>query len=287
MTYANCGFDPFVISMVAHGELSGILTISLKQASQIMEKRNEVGMKIIGACIYPALIVLATLCMSLFLVMYIFPKIVPLFSSMNITLPMLTRVVLRIYEILRQYGILIFGILLTGSASIYYLYRKNKKISSAIQIFFLTLPIIGNIIKKYFISIYCRNIGILLDCGQSLPIIIEWNRDSSSLEPYARAWNICRLEVVKGVPLSECLRSFQTLFPPIVSDMISIGERTGSLASMFHHVSCIYEQEIDDFVKALSTTIEPVLMIFMGGLVGSIALSIILPIYDITNHLTK
>ncbi len=127
----------------------------------------------------------------------------------------------------------------------------------------------------------------LLDCGQSLPTILDQIATSATFGPYKKAWKISRDEVERGVSLSQSLRSFQLFFPSMVSDLLGIGERTGSLASIFHHISRLYEQELEDFIKQLSTSIEPILMIAMGLVVGSVALSIILPIYEITNHLNK
>ncbi len=279
-------FEPVLISMIAHGESAGILALSLRQAGEMMEKGSDIKKKIIGALIYPGLIGCATVGMTLFLVMYIFPKIIPLFSSMNIELPLLTRAVRGLYEFILQYG-LCAGIFVILSGTIFMvLYKKKVMFRYRIQLTLLVLPLAGNVLKKYFICMYCRSTATLLDCGQGLPTILGQLADSSSFYPYRKAWEFTRGEVERGISFSTSLRSFETLFPSIVSDMLSIGERTGSLSSMFHQVSRMYEEELDDFVKHLSTSIEPILMIVMGLVVGSVALSIILPIYEITNHLT-
>ncbi len=282
-------FDPLLVSMIAYGEISGILALSLKQAGEIMEKGNIIKKKIIGALIYPAFIALATIVMTLFLVMYIFPKIIPLFVSMNITLPLITRVVRKIYELGLHYGLYAGLSVIIGGAVFYYFYagKKQAVFRHKIQIVLLVIPILGQVLQKYFICIYCRSTATLLDCGQSLPMILEQLVTASTFDPYRKAWRFSRGEIERGISLSESLGSFKTIFPSVVVDMLCIGERTGSLAMMFHHVSQMYEQELEDFIKQLSTSIEPILMIFMGLVVGSVALSIILPIYEITNHLSK
>ncbi len=282
-------FDPQLVSMIAHGEASGILAVSLRQASNMMEKGSGIKKKIIGALIYPGFIAFATIGMTLFLVMYIFPKIIPLFSSMNITLPLITRIVRELYELTLHYGLFMVIIMTLGYAIFHYLYfyKKNIWLRHRIHIILLTAPLIGNVVQKYFICIYCQSAATLLECGQSLPTILDQLATSSSFSPYQKAWRFTRTEIERGISLSDSLRSFPTIFPTIVPDMLSIGERTGSLASMFHHVSRIYEQELEDFIKQLGTSIEPILMILMGLIVGSVALSIILPIYEITNHLSK
>ncbi len=280
-------FDPILISMITYGESSGILALSLHQAGEMMGKGGEIKKKIVGAMIYPMFIALATIAMTLFLVMYIFPKIIPLFSTMNIDLPLLTRIVKKIYELLVQYGLwgLISFFIIT--TILYFIYKRKKRLRMIAQSIILRIPLIGSIIQRYIICNQCRTIETLLDCGQTLPPIILRLAPSSPMDIYRSSWSISHTDILRGIALSDSLRSFKTLFPSIVPDMISIGERTGSLSIMCRQISKMYEQELEDFIKHLSTSIEPVLMIAMGLIVGSVALSIILPIYEITNHLSK
>lgn len=287
MQIIKVSFDPTLISMISNGESSGILALSLRQAGEIMEKRNELLKKIVAVLIYPSLIASATLTMTLFLVMYIFPKILPLLSSMDVELPLLTLIIKRLYEFLFQYGIWLCICLILTIGIFIFFYKKKVEVRYKTQIFIISLPGIGLVIQKYFICSYFRSAGTLLECGQVLPAILEQCIAASTLEPYRRALEISKKEVREGVSLSQSLRSFETIFPPIVPDMLSIGERTGSLASMFHHINRMYEQDLDYLIKHVSASIEPVLMITMGLIVGSVALSIILPIYEITNHLNR
>ncbi len=278
-------FDPALVSMIAYGESAGILPLSLRQASEIMERKSELQKKIIGSLVYPLFIGIATIIMTLFLVMYIFPKILPLLSSLNITLPLLTRIVKKLYEILVQWGIWI-GLAFMGTGLIaYFFYKKSYKFRYFLQKTTLYLPLINELIKKYFISTYCHSAGTLLEYGQPLPSILSEGTISCTFEPYKKAWSQSRNEISRGVALSECIRSKSELYPSVVADMISIGERTGTLAGMFGRIGKMFEEEIETFIKYFSTIIEPVLMIGMGIIVGSVALSIILPIYEITNHL--
>ena len=128
---------------------------------------------------------------------------------------------------------------------------------------------------------------MLLNNGQSLDYVLEHIYTNTSHEYFKGAWKESHREFMKGVLLSDCLRLYPKIFPTFVPDMISIGERTGTLSQIFNHIGKIYEEEIDIFIKQVSSIIEPVLMLFMGLVVGSIALSIILPIYEITNHLSR
>ena len=279
-------FDSSLLSMISFGESSGILAPSLRQACEMLEKGSSIKKKLIGALIYPAFIALATIAMTLFLVMYIFPKIIPLFSSMNIKLPLLTRIVQALYGLLISYGSWIMLISILSITIFTFFYRKRRFLRSATQLTLLKIPILGSIFQKYSISNSCRSIGTLLECGQTLPVIIDKVGASSYFEPYKKAWWQCHAGMLRGASLSVSLRQNQSIFPLIMPQMLAIGERTGSLAFMFRHVGEMYEEELEDFIKHLSTSIEPLLMIGMGLVVGSVALSIILPIYEITNHLS-
>jgi len=278
-------FDHTLLTMTSYGESTGILPITLRQAASLLEKRSEIKKKIIGALVYPAFIALATLAMSLFLVMYIFPKIIPLLSSMDIQLPFLTRVVKAIYEQGVHYGLYITILILMACLFTFYLYKSKKALKTIIQNILLGLPVIGELIKKYTLSIFFQSSGTLLESGQSLTLVIKNGASFSILEPYKNAWGICLIETTKGNTLSQSMILSKKLFPQLVTDMLQVGEKTGTISSMFLQIGKIYEEEMDSFIKNFSSAIEPVLMIAMGLIVGSIALSIILPIYEITNHL--
>lgn len=279
-------FDETLVTMIKNGENSGILALSLRQAYQVMEKRGELKKKMFGALMYPSFIAVATVAMTLFLVMYIFPKIIPLFSSMNMKLPLLTRAVKALYEFSVSYGLWVCSGIVIFLIIFQFLYKKNKKFKGSFQKLLLYLPALGELIRKYSMTNSLRSMGVLLENGQSLSLILNQTRASSS-ESYKEGWKYCHDELVKGVAISQSMKNFPKLFPVLVPSMLFIGEKTGSLASMLHHVSRMYEQELDNFTKHLGTVIEPVLMVGMGLIVGSVALSIILPIYEITNHLTK
>ncbi len=279
-------FEPTLLSMITFGEESGILASAMRQALEILEKGNLIQKKLIGALIYPAFIAAATVAMTVFLVMYIFPKIIPLFSSLNITLPFLTRAVRGLYEFIIHFG-LGTGLLGFIFLSLFiFLYKRKISFRTKVQEHLLKLPGLGPLLQKYYLVSACRSLGTLLECGQTLPVILLQISLSSPSEVYKKSWKVVHDEINRGIPISNSLQLFKKYIPQIVPDMLSIGERTGSLASMFHHVSRMYEEELDEFCKQLGTIIEPVLMIGMGLIVGSVALSIILPIYEVTNHLS-
>lgn len=284
---SNIKFEPTLLGMIRFGESAGILAPALRRGLEVLEKRSYIQKKLLGALIYPFFIGIATIAMSLFLVLYIFPKIIPLFSSLDIKLPLLTQLVMHLHKILSSFGIWFLGVGILFLFCFLIIYKRKIWFRVKFQACLFALPGLGLLFKKYFLASFCRTIGTLLQCGQLLPIILDQMRNNSSLDIYKKSWSHIYKETIKGVPVSMALRSFPGLFPQIVPDMLSIGESTGQLAGMFQHIGQMYEEELDDFTKQLSTIIEPVLMIGMGLIVGSVALSIILPIYEITNHLTR
>ena len=279
-------FDPLLISLVKSSEYSGSIIQALNQIYKNLEKRNELRKRLISTMIYPVFILFATAGMALFLVLYIFPKILPLLGSLNIELPFLTKVVKSIYEISMSYGlylILLTSILFTV---IFFCIKKIILFRNLSHNILLKIPLIKSYIKLHILSSFCSTAEMLLSSGVSISDASDFSQESERNILFKNAFCIIREESIRGVSFTNSISEFPNLFPKIMTEMCSIGERTGNLAVMLGHCARIFEQDIDQFLKRFSSLMEPVLMIIMGLVVGSIALSIILPVYEITNHLS-
>lgn len=279
--------ESLLLTLINNGESSGSLSSSLLQAYEYLYKKNELKKKFISIMLYPVFILCATIGMALFLVLYIFPKILPLLGSLNIRLPLITRIVRSIYEISSSYGIwfVLFSILIF--VSIFILIKRNYKIQVLRDRFLFRIPILGNYIKINILFSVCSTGEMLLSSGKSLHDMHKFSIGSVKNIIIKKAFENIYEDSLRGVSFSTSMKSSSFTFPQTMIDMCEIGERTGNLAKMFKHISNIFEQDIDTFLKRFSSLIEPSLMIFMGLIIGSIALSIILPVYEITNHLTK
>ena len=243
--------------------------------------------KIISSLIYPAFIVFATITMTFFLILYIFPKIIPLLKSLNIELPLITRIVQAFYYFSISYGIwLILGVIVFISI-FYFLNMKIFSFKYKIHLFLIHMPFFRKYIQIYIMASICSMSETLLNSGRSLPDALSFSKESVRNVVYKKVFAEIYDESVRGVSLADSLRKHSRIFPSILINMCDLGERTGHLANMLGHSAKIFEQDIDNAQKRLSSVIEPMLMVFMGLIVGSIALSIILPVYEITNHLTK
>lgn len=280
-------FDPLLINLIKNGEYSGSLSQSLLKASKNIEKRNELKKKILSSLIYPIFIFITTICMSLFLVLYIFPKILPMLGTLNIKLPLLTVIIKFIYESSIKYGLYSIIISIVIITLCIYLINKYDFLKSNINLILLKLPIIGFYIKINTNTSICGIGEMLLSSGCSLSDFHIFSRDSSINILYKNVFRDIYLQSIQGISFSFSMSNYPLLFSQTMIDMCKIGEKTGNLSQMMGYCSVIFDQDIDIFLKRFSVLIEPILMIFMGLIVGSIALSIILPIYEITNHLNK
>jgi type IV pilus assembly protein PilC len=279
-------FDQLFISLVQTGEYSGSLVSALQYIHQNLDKRNELQKKVITTLIYPAFIMFATIAMTLFLIMFIFPKILPLLDSLHIQLPFLTRLVKALYINTIAYGLQTGIALLIILSIIILLINKIYIFRKVYHYILLKIPLINSYLKLRIITSICSTNEMLLSSGVSLYSAHDFSYESTKNIIFKKAFKEIRAESRKGISLTNSLNKFNHLFPSTLIQMCSIGEKTGNLAIMFGHTARIFEQDMDILLKRFSSLIEPVLMIAMGVIVGSIALSIILPIYEITNHLT-
>jgi type II secretory pathway component PulF len=283
----NIKLDYFMITLIKNGEQTGSLILALSQISKNLEKKNELKKRLISTLIYPIFIFVATIFMAIFLVMYIFPKILPLLNSLNIELPFLTRLIKFLYESGASYGLYIIISIIVVLIITKLLYKKYSYLRLKFHQFILTIPLLSNYIILNINSSICSIGEILLSSNRSLSDLHIFNRDTINNLIYKNIFDLVYTESIVGISFTQSLSRFPKFFNRTMINMCEIGERSGNLSEMMGHCSRIFEQDIDLFLKRFSSLIEPVLMIFMGLIVGSIALSIILPIYEITNHLNK
>jgi type IV pilus assembly protein PilC len=274
-------WNNFLITLIQNGEEGGHLADALQKSYLYLEKKNEIKNKIVSTLIYPVFIVLATIGMTLFLILYIFPKIIPLLQSLDIELPLVTRIVQSIYYLLISYG------LWSGSCLIMILIVINIIIKKNIKVRYFYHNLIIPFIRISIMTSICSMGEMLLSSGKGVPDMIRFYQESQKNLFYKKVFEEIYRESVQGISFSTSLRRRNKLFLPLMIDMVALGEKTGNLGLMLGHCSRIFEQDMDNFLKRFSSLIEPALMVFMGIIVGSIALSIILPVYEITNHLSK
>ncbi len=279
-------FGEFTVNIIRIGENAGVLSENLMYLADELGKRRALKRKVQSALIYPIFISIATLGVTGLLVVFIFPKIMPIFISLNIALPLTTRMLLAVSVYLQNWGILtLLGILI---AIIVFMVARTLllPIRTATDWFLLKLPIAGNIARSYNCANFCRTLGLNINAGVNLVEAMHITAQVTKNVMYKNAYLDIASHIVKGKKISDIMMHHTTLFPDMLPHMICIGETTGSLSHTLGYLSELYETEVDESTKNLSNSIEPILLMIMGILVGLIAVSIISPIYEVTRHLS-
>lgn len=279
-------FGEFTINIIRIGENAGVLSENLIYLADELAKRQALQRKVQGALIYPIFISIATLGVTGMLVVFIFPKIMPIFISLNITLPLTTRMLLAVSIYLQEWGLLtllgaIFGIIV-------FIIVRNiiLPVRKATDWILLKLPIAGNIARAYNSANFCRTLALNIRAGVNLVESLHITADVTKNILYKNAFEDFASHVVKGERISSSMMEYSKLFPDMLPHMILIGETTGTLSNTLSYLSDLYETEVDESTKNLSNSIEPILLMTMGVIVGLIAVSVISPIYEVTRDLS-
>lgn len=280
-------FGNFAINVIRAGESSGTLIDNLNYLADELKKKEILRKKIMGALLYPIIITIATFGVTGFLTVYIFPKIIPIFQSLNAKLPLSTKIIMWITDLIRHDGFwLLLGLVLLVGGIVAFI-KFFPKVRFAYDGFLLRLPIFGAIVKNYNLTNTLRTLGLLLRSGISLTEALIVTSETTDNVQYKAAFKAISTEVMRGKTMSENIKKYTNLFPEMLTHMLAIGEKSGNLSNTLIYLSEFYEHEFDDQTKNLSSTIEPILMIIMGIMVGFVAISVITPIYEITSSIHK
>jgi type IV pilus assembly protein PilC len=279
-------FGNLFINIIKIGESSGTLSENLNYLTEELKKRAALHSKVRGALIYPSVVLVATIGIAGAMIIFIFPKILPVFASLDIKLPFTTRALIALSNALSNHGLLIgVGAVLFVIGVIVLL--KIRAVKHVVHHVLLYVPVVRKIVVQVNMANFARTFGLLLKSGVNIIEAVNITAETTENLVYQHELKASSSVLQKGEFLSSYLSKNSKLFPPIAANMIRVGENTGNLVDNLDYVSGYYEGEVDDFVKNLSSIIEPALMLVMGVIVGFIALSIITPIYSLTQGLTR
>jgi type IV pilus assembly protein PilC len=275
-------FGELFINMVEAGEISGKLETVLGQLFTQMKKHHKMVSKIKGAMTYPLVILFAMSGIGVFMMIFVVPKITEMLTSFNTELPIATRILIGVSGALVNNGpMVLLGLIIVVVAIVKVLktYRGKYLFQKAL----LNLPIFGEIIKKVNIASFARTVSSLLKTD--IMIIKTFQITASTLGNlhYREALNNAAESIRKGVAVNEVIGSYPDLFPPLIIQMIAIGEQTGELDDILSELAEFYEEEVDQIMETLPSIIEPVLILVMGMGVAGVALAIITPMYSLTD----
>lgn len=281
-----CGkvFGEFAVNIVRVGELSGTLHENLQYLAAELKKRQALQRKVRGALLYPAIVGLATAVISVMLTVFVFPKVTPIFKSLNFDLPWMTRVLIVVSSVLTHQWWLVLLVLFVLVAVCVVLLRIPR-VKLMYHRHVLTVPAIGPLLQSYYLANITRTFGLLLKSEVPIVRAIKITADVTTNTAYKQVLRTLQTTITDGKNIANQLGADAKLFPPIMSQMIGVGESSGNLSQSLFFLADMYEAEVDDKSKNLSIILEPLLLIVMGLLVGFIAISIITPIYQVTQHL--
>ncbi len=277
-------FGEFIINVVRVGENAGLLHQNLDYLAEELKKRRVLKRKIVGSLIYPIFIAAATICITVFLIVFIFPKILPVLKSLNVPLPLVTKIFIGLSAFLGHYGLFVFGGLVVLIIAIIFI-LKIPKVNFSLNRMIPSIPIVGKIMQNYHLANITRTLGLLLKSNVILIEAIEITAETTPNMVYRKILMEMRENILKGKNMSTQFKNYPRFFPILIPQMLAVGETTGSLSGSLLYVAEFYETEVEEMTKTLSNILEPALMILMGVIVGSVVISIITPIYGITQHL--
>jgi type II secretory pathway component PulF len=284
-------FDPLFINIIRIGEESGTLESNLDYLASELEDRVELRRNIQTASFYPAIVLTMTFGLGLILAYFVLPKITKLFKSLNFDLPLSTKILLWVADVMDKYGpFIIFGFII--GLFLLRLLTLQKFAKPAWHWLIIKMPIVGGIVTNYNLAMVTRTLSILLKSGLTIDHAISITTDTTSNVVYQKRLKEILPQVQRGKRLADSLAGIKqgkrrTLFPFLVVKMVGVGEQSGRLDESLAYLAEYFEREVDQTTKNLTTVLEPILLVVVGLIVGFIAISVISPIYQVTakfNH---
>ncbi len=277
-------FSPLFVSMVRAGEESGALSEALAVVGNQLEKSYLLKKKIKGAMIYPSVVLSALVIIGILMFIFVVPTLSATFKELHTELPFSTQLIMGLSDFLTNHIILAVGSMLAVILSVF-LALKTKKGNRIFEFLLFRLPIIGELVRETNAARTARTLSSLLSSGVGMIESIGITEDVLQNSYYKEAIHIAGEKAQKGITLSAVFAEQSNIYPPLVADMVEVGEETGKLAELLLNLAVFYENEVDDATKNMSTIIEPVLMLLIGGSVGFFAVSMITPMYSVMSNI--
>lgn len=275
-------FSDLYINMVAAGEAGGALDTILLRLAAYLEKTAEIIRKIKGAMIYPAMIMIVTFGAVAILLIFVIPIFASMYAGMGAELPGLTKVILAISHILRRYFLILIGVIIAIVVALR-LYYKSENGRLVIDQTILKVPIFGDLIKKTALARFSRTLSTLLSSGVNILDALEITAKTSGNKVVENAIMKARSSIKEGETIAAPLSQEKRVFPPMVVQMITIGEATGGIDEMLNKVADFYEGEVDSAVENLMAALEPIIVVFLGAVIGVIVIAMYLPIFKLAS----
>ncbi|RMG41205.1 MAG: type II secretion system F family protein [Candidatus Dadabacteria bacterium] len=270
-------FDDLFVNMITAGENGGILDVILERLAVQMEKTMKLKREVKTAMIYPAVVVSAAVIVTAVLLIFVIPTFAELFSDFGAALPLPTQMVINLSNFVVANWFYIFGSMF-GLLGLFFRFLSTDRGKEALHPVFLKLPVFGDIIKKVAVARFTRTLGTMISSGVPILDALHICAKTSGNKVVERDVQRARVAISEGKTMIEPL-SESAVFPPMVVSMIGVGESTGALDAMLQKIADFYEDEVDNAVSGMKQLIEPMMILFLGVVIGGLVVSMYLPIF--------
>ncbi len=279
-------FNKLYVNMVKAGELGGVLEIVLTRLAEFQEKAQRIKGKVVSAMVYPIVVLVIAIGIMAFLLLFIVPKFEAIFKDMlgNKPLPDLTAFVIGLSRFVQHNILIILGLALVGVV-VYQVFKRTPAGATTLDRLKLKLPVFGDLISKTSIARFSRTLGTLVTSGVPILQALSITKETAGNIVLSSAINDVHEAVKEGESMVSPLEA-SGLFPPMVISMIQVGEETGQLPVMLNKVADVYEEEVDVAVAGLTSLLEPIMIVFLAVVVGTIVIALFLPLVSIIQELT-
>ena len=277
-------FDALFVNLIAAGEVGGILDTIMNRLATQLEKADKLARQLRGAMVYPATVSTIALAVIILLMVKVIPVFEKMFADFGGELPGPTAMVIKISEFLQAYLIYGMAALFVFVSAFKAALGKSLAFKYQVHRFNLKLPIFGNIIKKVAVARFTRTLGTMISSGVPILDALDITAKTAGNMLIEEELQGCRSAISEGKTLAEPLQE-SVIFPQMMVQMMAVGEETGSMEVMLTKIAEFYDDEVDVAVGALTSMLEPVMMVFMGGSIGTILIAMYLPIFKIADSI--
>lgn len=277
-------FSPLMVAMVKAGEEGGRLAEALSTISNQLDRSYNLKKKIRGALIYPSIVIFALVVVGILMLIFIVPTLTKTFTELNVELPASTKFVIAASNFLTHNTATAIALALLIGGGIW-MAQRTRQGRRGFEWALLRVPIVGTLVRETNAARTARTLSSLLSSGVEIVRSLEITEEVVQNSYYKEVIKEAGERIQKGLPLFEVFNKYEGLYPPLVAELIAVGEETGKLPDMLLQIADFYEREVEQKTKDMSTIIEPFLMIIVGSVVGFFAVSMITPIYSITENI--
>jgi len=280
-------FNDLYVNMVKAGEVGGVLELVLNRLSEFQEKAAKIKNKVVAAMVYPGIVMTMAVGIMGFLLVFIVPKFETIFHDLlgDKPLPPVTRFVIAASDFLKNHGLIVLGIVV-AVVTLYKFLGRTRGGRFVIDSFKLRMPLFGNLNRKTAISRFARTLGTLVTSGVPILQALNITRETAGNSSIARAISQVHDSVKEGESIVQPLEASR-VFPPMVVSMVDVGEETGKLPEMLLKIADVYDDEVDNAVAAITSMLEPIMIVFLALIVGTIVLALFTPLISIITGLQQ